>query len=221
MLQVDAVSKHYNERSGLVRALDRASLSAAPGEMVTVQGPSGSGKTTLLLIAGGLLAPDNGRVLLDGQDPYAVSPSARAKLRASAIGFVFQQFHLIPYLDVSENVMAVELALPREGMRDRCVELLDRLGLADRAHHLPSSLSTGERQRTALARALVNNPRMLLADEPTGNLDPANGQIVLEALQNIAREGKIVVLATHDPVASRYADRVLHLHKGAFVSRSE
>ena len=218
MLSISNVGKAYGEKSGVVRALDRVTLSATPGEMVAVQGPSGAGKTTLLLIAGGLLAPDTGHVRLGGQDLYAAAPSARATLRATAVGFVFQQFHLIPYLDVSENIRASGLAFPREGLDERCGELLEELGLVDRARHLPAALSTGERQRTALARALAVAPGVLLADEPTGNLDPENTQIVLNALQGFARSGGTVLLATHDPVASASADRVISLRHGLLTS---
>jgi putative ABC transport system ATP-binding protein len=221
MLQVDAIGKLYSDSSGTVRALDSVSMSAAPGEMVIVRGPSGSGKTTLLLAAGGLLSPDSGHVRLDDQDVYALSPTARAEWRASAIGFVFQQFHLIPYLDVQDNILAPGLTLDRPDLDDRCAELLEQFGMSHRAHHMPGSLSTGERQRTALARALVSTPRMLLADEPTGNLDPENGQGVLEALRGASREGKIVVLATHDPAATPYADRVLQLNSGTIAPQKD
>ena len=181
---------------------------------MVVRGPSGCGKTTLLLTAGALLAPDKGRVLIDGQDLYELPPEERARLRATTVGFVFQQFHLVPYLSVRENVLAPSLAVV-VGDADSCAqELIERFQLADRADHVPLELSTGERQRTALARALLNRPRLLLADEPTGNLDPENAAIVLEHIAHFARAGGAVLMVTHDDVAKHHADRIIRLEKG-------
>jgi ABC-type lipoprotein export system ATPase subunit len=181
------------------------------GEFVAVRGPSGSGKTTLLLAAGGMLQPDAGQVLVGGQDLYAISSEARSRVRATSIGFVFQQFHLVPYLSVLDNVLAAALARPQPKMRERAEQLLMEFRLAGRSQHLPSELSSGERQRTALARALLHHPSLLLADEPTGNLDEDNGQVVLDHLADCAKRGGAVLLVTHDSRAARQAHRVIEL----------
>jgi len=219
-LDVRHAGKIYRDGSRAVQALDDVSLSVAAGEFVAVQGPSGCGKTTLLLIAGGLLAPDAGQVLVDGQDPYAMSPDERAGFRADRIGFVFQQFHLVPYLNVVDNVLAASLAGKSRNARDRARELVSRLGLEHRADHVPGQLSTGERQRTALARALLNEPKLLLADEPTGNLDAENAEIVLGHLKEFSRT-EAVLLVTHDDRAVSYAQRVARLSQGKLVSAGD
>jgi ABC-type lipoprotein export system ATPase subunit len=151
-------------------------------------------------------------VLVSGQDLYRISSEARSRVRATSIGFVFQQFHLVPYLSVLDNVLAAAIARPQPKMRERAVQLLMEFGLAGRSQHLPSELSSGERQRTALARALLHQPALLLADEPTGNLDEDNGQIVLDHLAGYAKRGGAVLLVTHDSRAARQADRVIELH---------
>jgi ABC-type lipoprotein export system ATPase subunit len=213
MLAIRRLSKSYLTPRGTVQALADISFDVGPGEFVAVQGPSGCGKTTLLLTAGGLLRPDEGQVLLDGRDLYALSPEARARFRAATVGFVFQQFHLVPYLSALENVLTPSLAAAVPDAAERSRELLRRLSLAERAHHVPAQLSTGERQRTALARALLTRPRLLLADEPTGNLDEASGETVLAELAAFARGGGAVLLASHDPRAAGQAQRVLHFEK--------
>jgi ABC-type lipoprotein export system ATPase subunit len=217
VLRAENLVKTYRGPGREVRALDGFSLRAAPGEFVAVQGPSGCGKTTLLLVVGGLLRPDGGRVALGGRDPYALASGARARLRAENVGFVFQQFHLVPYLTVLENVLAASLARPSGGAAARARDLVDRVGLADRADHVPAQLSTGERQRVALARALLNRPSLLLADEPTGNLDEASGARVLEHLRAFADEGGTVVLATHDPAAAACAGRIVRMQNGRAI----
>jgi ABC-type lipoprotein export system ATPase subunit len=179
-----------------------------------VQGPSGCGKTTLLLAAGGLQVPDGGRVTVAGQDLFALSSEERAGFRAAKIGFVFQQFHLIPYLSVLDNVLAPSLASPSPDNRARARELIARFGLTERADHVPAALSTGERQRAALARALLNKPQLLLADEPTGNLDADNGRLVLGYLADFAKEGGAVLLVTHDLRVAEYAHRIVRLQNG-------
>jgi ABC-type lipoprotein export system ATPase subunit len=211
MLEIRELSKTYRGPVNPLHALRELSLDVGPGEFVAVQGRSGCGKTTLLLVAGGLLHPDQGRVLVEGQDLYALSEEARAGFRAAHIGFVFQQFHLIPYLSVLDNVLAAALALPMPEARTRAEELLAELGLADRARHVPAELSTGERQRTALARALLRRPNLLLADEPTGNLDRASAEVVLTHLGEFARSGGAVLLVTHDGEAAARAQRVIRL----------
>ena len=214
MLRLDNLTKVYRGADADVRALDGVSVEAGPGDFVAVQGPSGCGKTTLLLVAGGLLRPDGGRVAFDGQDPYALAPEGRAGFRASQVGFVFQQFHLLPYLTVLDNVLVASLAMPSDGARQRAGELIEHLGLAGRAGHVPAALSTGERQRVALARALLNRPRLMLADEPTGNLDRASARAVLGHLAEFAKGGGIVLLVTHDVRAAEYASRTVHMTDG-------
>ena len=169
------------------------------------------GATTLLLIAGALLAPDRGRVELDGIDPYELSSDKRASFRAGKIGFVFQQFQLIPYLSVIENIMLSRLVVPDQSAEGRAEELLKKFELEHRRRHLPSELSIGERQRTAMARALLHSPSLLLADEPTGNLDHENRQHVLDALRSFAESGHHVIMVTHSDEAAGQADRVVEL----------
>lgn len=214
MLTATNISKEYTGSAGAVAALRGCSVAAQAGEFVAVQGPSGCGKTTLLLICGALLAPDSGTVRVDGADLYALSADARARFRARQIGFVFQQFHLIPYLSVRDNVLAGALATGEPPAGGRAEELIARFGLTGRTRHVPSELSIGERQRVALARALLNNPKLVLADEPTGNLDEASGDIVLTALADYARAGGAVLMVTHDTRATRVAQRVLQMREG-------
>ncbi len=200
ILRIDEAKKHYRNRRGeTVPALDGVSLRLGAGEMRFVVGASGSGKSTLLLCAGGLLRPDSGSVAVAGEDLYALSSEERAQRRSRRIGFVFQQFHLVPYLDVVDNILAPSLAGYEGDPRPRAEELLERFGLGHRRDHPPSELSVGERQRVALARALLQRPQLLLADEPTGNLDAANGAKVMECLEEFAREGGAVMVVTHDP----------------------
>ena len=214
MLGVVDIRKEYRTDERTIHALDGASLTLEAGEFVAVQGSSGCGKTTLLLAAGALLRPDGGAVTLDGQDPYAMTPEQRARFRAEKVGFVFQQFHLIPYLSVLDNVLAPSLGLRRDGARRRAEELVEHFGLSDRKDHVPAELSTGERQRTALGRALLNHPKLLLADEPTGNLDAENAEVVLSYLGEFARSGGAVLLVTHDTRAADHAHRMLQLRDG-------
>ena len=218
LLQIEGLSKSYAGPQGTINALAEASLRVEAGEFVAVQGPSGCGKTTLLLAAGALLRPTRGRVLVNGEDPYALSSGQRARFRAANVGFVFQQFHHIPYLDVLDNTLAPTLALGANGgARPRALELVAQFGLRERLHHLPAALSPGERQRVALARALLNKPKLLLADEPTGNLDAENGQIVLRCLAEFARDGGAVLLVTHEPGAGDHASRIVQMNGGRII----
>ena len=214
MLRIANVTKTYAGPEGSVRALVDLTLTVKPGGFVAVQGPSGSGKTTLLMAAGGLLAPDAGQVLVGGEDPYALSAEKRARFRGATIGFVFQQFHLVPYLTVLENVLSPCLAVPTPDAPPRAEALLERFGLTRRRHHVPAALSTGEQQRTALARALLNRPKLLLADEPTGNLDDASAHVVLDALAEFARDGGAVLLVTHHTSAAEHAKARVYLRGG-------
>jgi len=220
MIRCAQLTKTYATRAGPVRALDAVDLAVQAGEFVCVRGPSGCGKTTLLLSLGGLLRPSSGRVLVEGADLYALSARDRARFRAAKIGFVFQMFHLAPYLTVAENVLLAARGL--FGVRAsawpaRAVELLTQLGLGGRVGHKPGELSAGERQRTALARALLNQPQLLLADEPTGNLDPDNATAVFERLKAFHRAGGTVVAVTHGAAAEPYATRICRMREGRLV----
>ncbi len=217
MLEIRNLSKRYAHADGPVDALVDVSFSVAAGEFVSVQGPSGCGKSTLLLAGGGLLAGDAGEVLIDGQDPYALAPDARAALRARRVGFVFQQFHLVPYLSVLDNVLSPSLALASDAPAERARMLIEHFGLVQRIAHKPSELSTGERQRTALARALLNEPGLILADEPTGNLDADSARAVLVYLAEFACQGGAVLLVTHDDRAAGYAKRTVKMRAGRIV----
>ena len=218
LISLDHITKTYTGDAGPIVAVDDVSVSVEAGEFVAVVGPSGCGKTTLLLVAGGLLRPENGEVSIDGTDPYSLSGEQRARFRAEQIGFVFQQFHLVPYLNVLDNVMAPALVTGETSARERAGILVERFGLADRLGHRPGQLSTGERQRVALARALLNEPRVILVDEPTGNLDGDNSEQVLQALKTFADEGGAVLLVTHDPDAVAFAGRQVVLQGGQLAS---
>jgi putative ABC transport system ATP-binding protein len=213
VLELRNVCKSYRTGRGVVSALSGLSLSVDAGRFVALQGTSGSGKTTALLVSAGLLDADSGDVLIDGQAVGPLDPGKRAALRATTMGFAFQQFHLIPYLSVLENVMVPSLATGVDaGTRAR--ELVDYFGLTDRAEHKPAELSAGEQQRVALARALVNRPRLILADEPTGNLDPDNAAAVLDHLAAFTGDGGAVLLVTHDAAAAERAHERVVLAKG-------
>ncbi|MFA6563672.1 MAG: ABC transporter ATP-binding protein [Verrucomicrobiia bacterium] len=218
ILELRDVQKHFRRPDGVVRAVEGVSLRIGAGEFVAVQGPSGSGKTTLLMAAGVLMQPDSGAVVIAGEEPYKLSSEQRAGFRAAHIGFVFQQFHLVHYLNVLDNVLTAALALPAADAKERAHELIKRFGLANRAGHVPSELSTGERQRVALARALLNRPKLLLADEPTGNLDEENGRLVLDCLAGFAKEGGAVLLVTHDPKAAQVSHRALRMENGRLAA---
>jgi putative ABC transport system ATP-binding protein len=222
LIKLECVSKEYNHRGRPVTALDEASLEIAQGDFVSVVGPSGSGKSTLLLLLGGMLSPSRGRVLLDGRSLYDLTPDERAQLRKARIGFVFQTFNLVPYLSAMENVQVpLFLAgIDESRQRSRAAELLEQVGLSDRLTHKPSELSVGQQQRVALARVLANDPDVVLADEPTGNLDPETGEHVLDFLSQINAEGKTVVMVTHDPGAAERASSAMKLSQGVLVSLS-
>lgn len=218
MIRCDEVTKIFSKNGSEVTSLDRFTAKVAEGEFVAVRGPSGSGKTTLLLTLGGMQRPSAGSVQLAGRDLYALSPAERARLRSSEIGFVFQMFHLVPYLDLLGNVLLACPGKPSAEVRQRASGLMDELGLADRASHRPGELSAGERQRLAVARALLNRPKLILADEPTGNLDPENAAEVIRHLAEFHRGGGTVVLVTHGSAADAHADRTLRLEQGRLVA---
>jgi putative ABC transport system ATP-binding protein len=222
MIKLNHVSRVYPAKAeasgGVVRALDGFSLTVDPGEWIAIMGPSGSGKSTLVNLIGCLDRPSTGEIWLDGENVASISASKLNRVRAEKIGFVFQQFHLIPYLTSVENVM---LAQYFHSMTDEqeALEALERVGLKERAHHLPSQLSGGEQQRVCIARALINDPRIVLADEPTGNLDAVNEEIVLRLLRELHRQGRTIVMVTHDPVVARLADRRIELHHGQIAAQ--
>jgi ABC-type lipoprotein export system ATPase subunit len=218
MIRCDEVTKIFRKNGSEVTSLDRFTAKVAEGEFVAVRGPSGSGKTTLLLTLGGMQRPSAGSVQLARRDLYALSPAERARLRSSEIGFVFQMFHLVPYLDLLANVLLACPGKPSAEVRQRASGLMDELGLADRASHRPGELSAGERQRLAVARALLNRPKLILADEPTGNLDPENAAEVIRHLAEFHRGGGTVVLVTHGAAADAHADRTLRLEQGRLVA---
>ncbi|MCE5276602.1 MAG: ABC transporter ATP-binding protein [Planctomycetaceae bacterium] len=214
MLEATGLKKTFSRPGKVVVALDDVTLNVSAGEFAVVRGPSGSGKTTLLLTLGGLLAPDSGRINIAGGNPYDLSPESRAAFRAKTVGFVFQQFHLVPYLSVRDNVLCPALAVPADGLDARADELIARFNLAPRRTHLPCELSTGEKQRVALARALLNSPKLLLADEPTGNLDEANERVVLETFKAFTASGGAVLMVTHSRHWETHANRALYLEAG-------
>jgi ABC-type lipoprotein export system ATPase subunit len=218
MLTFNNIDKTFQVKQGSVEALKNISLELNDGEFMVVNGPSGCGKTTLLLIAGSLLRPTSGEVSVDGQNPYNMSQTERNQLRSNAIGFVFQQFHLIPYLSVRENILSPALASVNHTWNDRTDQLAEHFGLTERLDHYPRQLSMGEKQRTALARALFNKPRVILADEPTGNLDDDNADIIFNYLKEYTRDGGSVLLVSHDQKAAQYGTRVLKMKKGELVN---
>jgi len=217
LLELAHARKYYASPGGQVRAVDDVSLSVAEGELVAILGPSGSGKTTLLLLAAGLLAPDEGSVRFQGAELAALSKREALAYRRTKLGFVFQSFNLVVGLTAAENV-AMPLLLrgtDHSVARLQALEALDGVGLAARAEHIPSRLSGGEQQRTAIARALVGEPKLILADEPTGNLDSETGTEVLEVLSVLPRaRGAATILVTHDTRIARAADRVLQMRDG-------
>jgi len=214
MLELRAVQKNFRTRHGVVPVLQDVQMQVQAGECVAVQGASGCGKTTLLLIAGGLLRPDSGTVQCDQDYVYRLDRRARARWRGRAIGFVFQQFHLVPYLTVFENICLSGCVGAATDLDERAQQLAEQFGLTARLQHRPDALSIGERQRTALARALAPAPQIILADEPTGNLDDDNAAIVLHHLRAYADAGHTVVMVTHSAAALACAQRVLRLRDG-------
>jgi putative ABC transport system ATP-binding protein len=218
MIRLVRVTKIYRMGVNEVRALDRVDLSIDEGELVAIMGPSGSGKTTMMNILGCLDVPTEGRYQLDGIDVAERTDNELAAIRNRKIGFVFQSFNLIPRTNVLRNV---ELPLVYAGVRDRAaraVRALEQVGLGDRRKHLPNELSGGQQQRVAIARALVSDPAMLLADEPTGNLDSASGMEIMKLLVALNEAGRTVVLITHEEDIARFAKRVVRLRDGRIVS---
>jgi putative ABC transport system ATP-binding protein len=221
-ITVDSVVKIYqpdrpSSRTEVLRGIE---LQFEEGEFVAIEGPSGSGKTTLLGIVGAMHKPTEGRVVIDGIDVYSLGEEKRADFRREYVGFIFQQHHLLPYLTAVENVM-VPLAVRRirsEDKRLKALCALDQVGLGGKVDRLPSQLSGGEQGRVAIARAVVNEPPLILADEPTGNLDSATGQEIIESLCLLSRKGHTVLMVTHNPEAAAAADRIVRIHDGRLVA---
>ena len=223
MIVLEKVSKFYRKASGIIKALDEIDLKIEQNEFTVIQGSSGSGKTTLLLTIGGMLRPTSGRLSVSGMDPYSVDNRTRLGFRAEKIGFVFQLFHLIPYLNVLENVL-LPTGTPGgqgKGLRSRAKSLLKQLNLDDRTTHYPGELSAGEKQRAAIARAMLKKPDIILADEPTGNLDPENSAIIVKCLAEIQSEGCTVIVVTHGQDCDPLAARIIRLEQGRICSKQK
>ncbi len=224
MLEARDLHKTYLLPHKRVEVLKGASIHVARGERVAIVGRSGAGKSTLLHVLGGLDRPESGSVSVDGQSLYSVSPRVRTSVRASKIGFVFQSYHLLPEMDVTENVMLPAMTgthkTSRQEMRRRALGLLEQVGLSDRATHTPLELSGGEQQRVALARAVINEPALILADEPTGNLDRSTGGHIMDLLFGLTRTRELaLVMVTHSPETAALCDRVLELQEGLLVPK--
>lgn len=216
MIRIENLSKAYNSKGNTVLALSEVSSFIKEGEFVSIVGPSGSGKTTLLLCMGGLIHPSSGKVTVEGTSIYDLDFKKRAAFRLRNLGFVFQTFNLIPYLTALENVeIPLSLAGTSDGTQsERAIQLLEKLGLGDRVNHKPRELSIGQQQRVAIARALANNPKIILADEPTGNLDPDTTNETVGYLKALNETGITVVMVTHNPGVAEYARRTLRLIDG-------
>jgi putative ABC transport system ATP-binding protein len=215
MIKAHNISKRFRTRHSRVDALKNVSLHIAKGDFVSITGPSGSGKSTLLLTLGGMSAPHEGKITWNEESVYDWNLTKRAGWRAESVGFMFQTFNLIPYLTVYENVAIAERLSGKKSVdKEKILKILDRVKLSDRLEHLPRELSVGQQQRVALARALVKDPQLILADEPTGNLDPQAASGILEMLKEINSEGKTVVLITHDPHVAKVAKRNVRIEDG-------
>lgn len=220
LLELKDVSKLYGFGDATTVALDEITLSVKGGEFVAVMGPSGSGKTTLMNVIGLLDRPTHGVYRLNTKPVEQLRPSRQAKIRREHVGFVFQSFNLLPKLTVLDNV-ALPLAykgMPLTRRQRRAAEILDRVGLADRQYFLPRQLSGGQAQRVAIARALINNPDIIIADEPTGNLDSYSSRLVMELLSDLHKAGNTILLVTHNPELTRYAGRVVFMHDGSVIA---
>ena len=222
VVRATGLTKVYDADAAPVRAVDEVDLTLEEGESVSVMGPSGCGKSTLLHLLGGLERPDGGELEIDGQSTAGLSEAAWARLRRRSLGFVFQGFHLVDELTAVENVElpALLVGVRRPAARRRALELLEQLSVADRAGHLPARLSGGQRQRVALARAMVNTPRLLLADEPTGNLDSVATGEILRAFAGLREAGQTLLVVTHDPRVATTANRLLGMRDGAVVDET-
>ena len=217
LIELNAVTKSYQRGSETIRAVNDLTLSVAPGEFVAIVGPSGSGKTTLLNLIGCVDKPDGGTLRIDGEETSGLKEAGLTKIRARKIGFVFQQFFLLPTLTALENVQLPAVFQRNGDCAERAAQLLERVGLSQRIHHLPKELSGGEMQRVAIAHALINEPKILLADEPTGNLDSQNAEAILKIFRELNASGLTVLIVTHNAELARQAGRVVSLRDGRLV----
>lgn len=213
MITCTEISKIYPMKDTTVKAIDQVSLTIQAGEFVALRGASGCGKSSLLLTIGGMIKPTSGTVIINSQDIYAVNGKERAKFRGKNIGFIFQAFHLIPYLNVIENILVADIHNSNKSA-EKAEELIEQFHLTLRKYHKPNELSTGEKQRVALARAFLNSPPIILADEPTGNLDPENSTIVLNHLKEYQNTGATIILVTHQNNHEGYTNRTILMDHG-------
>jgi putative ABC transport system ATP-binding protein len=213
-------TKDLTKKFGNVTSLDRINMHVSEGEWVSIMGPSGSGKTTMLNILSCLDGPTSGQYILDGVDTSTLAERDRVVVRREKIGLIFQQFHLVPYLTALENVMLAQYYHSTTDKWD-AEEALQRVQLGHRLEHLPSQLSGGEQQRVCIARALINQPAIILADEPTGNLDEANEEVILDIFKELHKEGRTIILVTHNPELAEFSDRVVRLHHGRVEKEGE
>ena len=217
IVKIQNLVKQYDKKT---RALDNLNLSIKKGEWTSIMGPSGSGKTTLLNIIGCLDSPTNGKVIINGRETTGLKHNELTKFRRENIGLIFQQYHLIPYLTAVENVMVAQYFHSMVDEKD-AIEALKRVGLGHRLEHVPMHLSGGEQQRVCIARALINDPKILLADEPTGNLDQKNGEIILELIRELHREGHTIIMVTHNPEIGDMGQKKILLVDGKICSQNE
>ncbi len=217
MIEAQNITKVFNSAKEKVIALKTIDLIVKKSEFVLIKGESGSGKSTLLFIMGGMLNPTSGKMIVNNKDLFTLSEAERSKYRANEIGFVFQSYHLLPYLNVLENIMLSNKLPSIQIQKEEVFKIAKELGIADRLDHKPSQLSAGEKQRIALARALITNPSVILADEPTGNLDEKNTLEVLNYLKHFQQKGGTVVMVTHGNLADKYATRTIQLQKGELI----
>lgn len=220
VIEFQNVSKIYKVGAVTVRALDGVDLKIEEGEFVAILGPSGSGKSTLMHLLGFLDTPTSGKVLVDGKELASLGAVERARIRAEKIGFIFQAFNLLPRLNVLRNALlpVAYARTPNPRAKERVWEVLDQVGMRERAHHRPNQLSGGQKQRVAIARALINEPRIILADEPTGNLDSQTARTILELFAELHKEGRTIIVVTHDAGVARYSKRQIHVLDGKIVT---
>jgi len=223
-IQIRNLTKSFKKGPNLITPLQELSLEVPRGEFLALMGPSGSGKTTLLNLIAGIDTPTGGDLVIDGNNVARLSRARLTKWRSRHVGYIFQLYHLVPILSAFENVELPLLLVPlsRSERRTRVNAALDLVGLADRSHHRPTELSGGQEQRVAIARAIVHDPELLVADEPTGDLDSESAASILDLLASLAKDhGKTIIMVTHDPRAAAKADRTLHLEKGQLIEQSE
>lgn len=211
ILKASDISKSYNSDKNRIKVVDNYNIDLFSSEFVSLTGPSGCGKTTILMIIGCLLKPDHGTVEIDGLDIYSMNSSRIAEQRSKKIGFIYQDFKLIPYLTIKENILCSSLINDGDNLEDKANDLILRLGLNHRVNHRPEQLSAGEKQRTAIARALLMEPKLIIADEPTGNLDKKNSSLVIEALKHYSDEGACVIMVSHDEDVKKSSDRHIQM----------